>query len=332
MEKNYTEEEMSLKDLILTLKREKMILIIITLISVILTSVYVFFIVDEQYESKVTGTIALSTSVTTKYGEYVLPSQNKMDYLNVVLDERTLKKVKDELNLNMSIESLRASIKIVNDPVSSKFEFIIQAPQLDLSKNIAKSITKVYLEVVNVKFKSLAIEYFLRDYEVRNKSDEVLLQKHEKIVSELNSQLSNINPATALKKTSKSELDLATDIAGAVEYEEVLNPLYEQLAEVVAKAENEKVVAKVNYEQNKVLYEELLKEHELVDKYLEGNETVSFNQSLEFIKSKIYVDNSIVTTDTPVYPQKALVIFISLVLGLILGSFIALFKVYWSKV
>lgn len=343
MENNYADNEISLKELIVVLIKDRMTILWITLAMVILSGVYVFLVAEESYESSIEGTIAISETATSKYGIYTFPSVNKMDYLNVAKSDEVIKKVIANLNLQMSASSLESKITIKTEPESSSFEFVVRANDKSLSERIVKELAQVYMEALNMKYKKFAVESFLRDYYVNVRTLSESIEKQEKSLEGLKKQLNQISPTITLQKLVTSDPELASKVASErdvsleslsneIMFEQISNPSYEKLAESVMAAESALVELNSGLEQNTKLYNELVSEEAAINQYYENGSVESLNDgSLELMESRVSVSNIIAVPDQPVAPNKVLILAIGIVLGLMLGIFVAFFKSYWMN-
>ena len=343
MEQKHYEDEISLKELILTLMKSWKMMLVITVVIMMLAAVYAFVITDEVYEASVEGTISVTESTTTKYGDYTFPSINKMDFLNVAKSEEVAEKVIKNLNLKMSTNTLINSIAITTEGEQSSFEFLVKASSQKLAKDIAKELSNVYRDSLTMKYKKNAVDTFLREYYVRVKSDAELIETQEKTISELKVKLKDINPVITLKKLVTSDPELAARIASergvAIEelsdevmFEEISNPSYELLESTIVTTESTLVTYKTTAEQNQKMYDELILEEKAIGAFYENGSDASLNKgTLEFMKSKVHLDSYVSSSENPVAPRKVLIVAIGFVLGLMLGVFIAFFKAYWAR-
>lgn len=341
MEDKYVEEEISLKELIMHLIHYKRIIAIITVLAVVLGGIYAFFIADEVYEASVDGTIIISETATSKYGTFVFPSLHKEDYLNVITSEEVLTKVVNNLNLEMSTQALRQKIEISSQKDSSSFIINVKNGSSESASELLSEISSVYKDVINLKYKNMALDMFERDYFVQIRSIEELIINQEETIVGFKKQLESIEPIITLKKLVTSDPTLAAEIArnrgisieslsDEMMIEEISNPNYEVLEESIFKAESALIESKSDLEQFTKLFNELSTEKASMQ--TSGNETGSVgNNSLEFMKSRISISSYVSAPDNPVAPRKSLILAISMVLGLIVGIFIALFKAYWHN-
>ena len=343
MDHNYDDNEISLKELIMILIKGKMTILWVTLIVVLLAGIYMFFIAEEKYESSVEGTIAITETTISKYGEYTFPSKNKMDYLNVLTSEEVLKRVIANLNLKMSPRALESSISLVTELDSSSFEIKVQAGSAELSERIVDELATVFIQTLNMNYKSYAVDLFIRDFYVKTRTDLELIEKQEKSIVALKEQLAASSPTITLKKIITSDPELAAKIASEkgvsleslsedIMYEEISNPAYEKIEESIVLAEATLIDLKVNLEQNNKLYEELKTIEAEINTYYETGSTEPIGDgSLEFMKSKVAISSFVASSDDPVAPNKVLILAIGVVLGLMLGMFVAFFKSYWMN-
>lgn len=341
-ETNYT-DEISLKELILNLIDYKRLIIVITIVSVLLGMLYAFVIKDELYEASVDGTILISESATSKYGTFVFPSTLKSDYLNVLLSEEVLSKVKTKLELSYSTDELKKKVNISTSDDSSNFSISIRDNDKQYSKVILNELTSTFVNSLNMKYKKLAVDMFERDYFVQIRSLNEQVDKKTIEISELHNQLSQISPVITLKKLVSSDpsllIKIANDKGVSVEnlseemmLEEIENPNYTMLEETLIRTETELIGLQTSIEQNQKLLDELKEEKAAITEYYTNGTVDSLDEgSLEFMKSRINISSYLSVSENPVEPNKIMIILISLILGLMVGVFVAFFRGYWKN-
>lgn len=343
MENKYVEEEISLKELIMHLIEHKRIIVLITAIAIILGGLYAFLIADKVYEASIDGTIIISESASTKYGVFVFPSIFKDDYLNVITTEEVLKKVIKNLDLELTTQSLRNKLTVVSQKDSSTFVVSIKDSSSERATDILNEISIVFKHALNMKYKKLAVESFERDYFVQIKSIDEMLEKQAATLKGYKAQLEMIQPTITLKKLVTTDPSLAAQIArdrglsieslsDEMMLEEISNPNYEQLEDMVIKTESAIIDLQTSLDQKSKLYEELLSERADINTYYaNGGNEPSDNGALEFMTSRITISPYVTASEDPIAPRKSLILAISMVLGLMIGVFVAFFKAYWHN-
>lgn len=343
MNLNDDDNEISLKELIIILLKGKRTILWVTLFVILLAGVYAFFIADEVFEASVEGTIVISETASSKFGDYTFPSVNITDYLNVAKSDEVIEKVITNLNLQMNSKTLEDKITIISEPERSSFEFKVRAKDKVLSERIINELSNVYLETINMKYKKFAVEHFLRDYFVKVRTVTEDVQKQEKSLEGLKAQLDQISPTITLQKLVTSDSELASKIASErgvsleslsneVMYEQISNPSYEKLSESVMAAESALVELNSALEYNTKLYEELVSEENAIKQYYEDGAMDALSDgSLDLMKSRVSVSSYIDSSDAAVSPNKVLILVIGLMLGLMLGVFVTFFKTYWMN-
>jgi len=341
-ETNYT-DEISLKELILNLIAYKRLIIVITIVSVLLGGVYAFLIKDEVFEVTIEGTILISETATSKYGTFTFPSTLKEDYLNVILSEEVLSKVKLKLELPISTDQLRKKISINTSDDSSNFIISVKDSDQQHAKAILNELSEIYINSINMKYKHLAVDTFERDYFVQIRSITELINKKSAEIEGLQKQLSQISPVITLKKLVSSDPSLLVKIAEekglAVEdlsddmmLEQIENPNYITLEQTLINAQTDLTSLQTSMEQNQKLLDELKEEKEAIEEYYSNGTVETLDEgSLEFMKSRINMSSYLGGSDNPVEPNKMLILAISGVLGVMLGVFVAFFKGYWKN-
>jgi Capsular polysaccharide biosynthesis protein len=343
MENNNYEDEISLKELIMTLIKHKWLILITTVIVLSLGFVYAYIISDEVYEASLVGVISVSETATTKYGEYTFPSTNKMDYLNVILSEEVLSKVINNLKLNMTTHGLRSNIKLITEKDSSTFEINATAKSSEEATQLVTEVSDVFLKEINYSYKEKAIDVFLRSYFVSINSNQETLEQQQKTLEALKQQLASISPTITLKKLVTSDPVLAAEIAREkgvpieslskeMMMEEIINPDYESLSAEAVSSETTIESIKIALAKNEKFYQELKDEEAAMHNYYVNGESEALKTgSLEFMLSKISMNTMPSFSSDPIAPRKMMILAISGVLGLMMGVFFAFFKGYWEN-
>lgn len=78
------EEEIDLRELIMALWKQKVMIISISLIASILAGLYSVFILSPVYETRLNIVISMPETYNTKYGEYKLPITTNQQYINLI--------------------------------------------------------------------------------------------------------------------------------------------------------------------------------------------------------------------------------------------------------
>jgi capsular polysaccharide biosynthesis protein len=343
MEERTYEDEISLRELIMVLINHWKMIVGITVIVTILGVIYAFVIADTVYESKIEGTISVPEVVATKYGEYVLPSTNTMDYLSLIQSERVLRQSIQVLDLNVSVERLSERIQINNEKESSVFSFVVSAESPENAKVLAETLTMFFVEEVNLVYKEKAVDFFNRQYFVESQSFDETEIRLQRELENTNALIETVEPTITLKKLVLSDPVYAValavernmtleDLSEEMMLEEVVNPHYDELQGKIISLQQQLDDLQLSKEKNDRYLAELdIEKKNLLIYRRESDKTVMTDGLLEVIQSRVLVNESASLPESPIAPKKMLILAVSLVLGGMIGVFGAFFKAYWNN-
>lgn len=343
MENRSYEEELSLKELIMSLIVNWKIIAICTVSAVLIAAVYLFGFVKPVYESSVSGIINIPETVESKYGTYMFPSTNKMDYLNVVTSHEVLAETIKQLDLESSIESLRSRIAISSEKDLNGFAITVKSDTPENAQKLAKTLANVLIEELSLKYKENAIEAFTRDLDVSSKQFAENLKTDQMILSGLEEELEKVDQVITLKKLITSNPTLAaeianqrgvdiTDLSNEVMFEETINPNYTDLEAIVMQTKTSINTIKASIEKNKQLTEELNIEADAMQYYrVNGDASKLHDATLDILRSKIAINETPSISENAVSPRVVLSLAIAAVTGFMVGVFSAFFKNYWKS-
>jgi capsular polysaccharide biosynthesis protein len=342
MENRNIEEEISLKELIMTLIKNWKIIVICTVMALVLAFIYLFGIAKPVYESSVSGIISIPETVESKYGIYTFPSINKMDYINIVTSHEVLSKTKKILSLESSIESLRSRISIISEKDMNGFTITVSSDTPENAQVLAKTLSNVLIEELECRYKENAIEAFLRDLDVSGKQLTENIKKSQLELEGLENELAKVDSVITLKKMLTSNPTLAAEIANQrgvdiadlsneVMYEEYINPNYTELEALVIQTRTALNSSIISLENNSLLVKELSEEALGMQLYKTTGDSSKINVStLDILRSKISINETPSFSENAVSPRKTLTFVLDLILGLMGGVFAAVFKNYWK--
>jgi capsular polysaccharide biosynthesis protein len=343
MEERMYEDEISLKELIMVLINHWKMIVGITLIAAILGGIYGFVIANPSFESRMEGTISIPESVNTKYGSYPYPSTNTMDYLSVIKSNRVLSQTIKALDLDTSIESLGDRITINNGEESSLFSFVVTAASPEEAQELVETLTTYFIEELNVVYKAKAIDYFSRQYFVEYQSYEETEIRLQRDLENTENLIETVEPTITLRRLILNDPVYAASVAAErnislddlseeTMLEEVINPQYESLQGKLISLKQQLDDLQLARERNERYLAELeAEEMKLLTYRSEGDETVLTDGLLEVIQSRILVNGRGSFPENPIAPRKMLILAIAIVLGGMIGVFIAFFKAYWNN-
>ena len=147
-------EELDLKELLSVFLKDKLIILLIVIVTTILGSIYSFYLVTPKYEASTTlilGRINNSTSETkTSTTDQITQSEisinsNLVSTYSELIKSRTLiQKVIDNLKLNLTESSVRNSISVSRISDTELIEITVKNEDGKLASKIANEIAKVF--------------------------------------------------------------------------------------------------------------------------------------------------------------------------------------------
>jgi capsular polysaccharide biosynthesis protein len=339
---NKINDEISLKEIILTIISNWKSIIICIVVSIILVAAYLIGFTNPIYESRISGIINIPETVESKYGIYTFPSTNKMDYINVVTDHEVISKAKEILNLKAGIDGIRSQVTVESETDSNEFTIIVKSNTPENAQILAKTLSDLLIDELSLRYKENAIAAFKRDLDVEGKQLEENLKMNQSLLSFHEENLSKIEPVITLKKLITSNPTLAAEVAkqrgiditnlsSEVMFEEYINPNYTEFELVVIETKTLINTINASIEKNKNYIDKLEKESQAMQIYKSSGDSSKLQSStLDIIRSKISIQSSASYSDTPVSPRIMLYVATAVTLGLLFGIFVALFKNYWK--
>jgi len=343
MEERINEDEISLKELIMILLNNWKIIVGITLLVAVLGGIYGFIIAEPSYESSMEGTISIPESVDTKYGAYPFPSTNKMDYLSLIISEHVLSQTIDELGLESTVEALSKRITINNEKESSMFSFVVTAETPEEAKILVETLTDYFIKEVNILYKEKAIDYFNRQYFVASQSYEESEISLKRNLENNQVLIATLEPTITLKKLVLDDPVYAAnlalernltleDLSEEMMLEEVINPHYSALENEIISLKQQLNSLQISKERNARYLAELDAEKLGLQSYRQTEDVSKLTDGLlEVIQSRVLVNENGTLPEGPVAPRKMLILAISIILGGMIGVFIAFFRAYWKN-
>lgn len=344
MQTQYTEqEEISLKDLIIVFVKKWKLILGLTVLFVLIAGVYAFFISDTVYESEISGSISIPESVTTEFGTYEFPSKNYSDYLALLHSKEVLVRIKNSLKIGGTLKSVSEQLKYQIASDSSRFTFIAQGKTPQEAKALLEAATAIYLDHVNMTYKSQAIQSLLHSNYLTIEQTQLQIEKYLKELEGVKGLLKDTPKSVPLKKLLVMDPILAQqianernltleDLANVTMEEEEINPNYTALEGdmvVLNKAINTLIIQK----NTEIAFrKELEAEADAVNTYLSKGDDSSLNKDkLEVIKTYIQLTSQASLPEVPVAPRRILILSMGLMLGLGIGTAFAFFQSYWEK-
>jgi len=162
VQEQFVEEEISLTEIIQTLKKRMKLILIITLISMAITALITFFILSPQYESSITLMVGKPTAKMSLDPENAITYQeiqtNRMlvsTYGEIAKSRSVLSQVIKELKLDLTTESLRGKIDVslVKDTELIRIAVTDEDPEkaATIANNLALCFGEKVVDVMNIE-------------------------------------------------------------------------------------------------------------------------------------------------------------------------------------
>ncbi|HEX5350742.1 MAG TPA: Wzz/FepE/Etk N-terminal domain-containing protein [Trichococcus sp.] len=150
-------EEDSLKGLLAIIKQRLVMIVSFGILGLMLTAVYTFFIVTPMYESTTQLLVNRESDGSTGIQLNDINSNVQMinTYKDIIKGPIILGEVKENLDLDYSVERLTEMVTISANEDSQVFSLIVRGPDADQAAGIANEIAATFqseiIEIMNVK-------------------------------------------------------------------------------------------------------------------------------------------------------------------------------------
>ena len=154
--------EISLYEVLIILKKESKLILTVCLTIVALASGYSILSNEKEYSSTLDVLVGEVKTVQTDkvnpetfepiyetkivYGEHTIPNQTIVFYNNIIKSEDVLNQVRNNLDLEISLEDLRDSVLIRTKGESSVLNIEVKGIDLVNADIIVEDITEVFME------------------------------------------------------------------------------------------------------------------------------------------------------------------------------------------
>ncbi|SCZ79048.1 Wzz/FepE/Etk N-terminal domain-containing protein [Acidaminobacter hydrogenoformans] len=336
-------DEISLKELILSIWSERKLIAVILAVTVVLTGIYTFVIASPQYETTSVLIIKKPVETSTPYGTYTFPSENINDYIQFIYSNEVSDRIIAKHGFDISSKSFKNMITITQDKDANRFQVTVKNEDPEMAYQINNDLINQYVDSLRLTYKKQALESFIFDYQSQIESLNNSIEYKEAILAETSVLLSTLEPVITLQKMLSSDpiaaaayadrrnLDLAS-LSDDVMTEEIKNDSYFNVEAQVVNTEVELINLRQSLNNKNELLGELSKELENYNSLITTeNESQLLNGKLDVMAQNVFVTSKPYQPDSPVAPRKALNMAIGLVLGMMLGVFMGLFKAYWKN-
>lgn len=333
------EDTIDLKELILTIWQERVLVSIVLVLSILLSAVYSFLIVSPTYEASTALLFKMPKTVTTEYGVYEFPSQNINDYLQFATSNDLIAAIQSQGQYGLSDSTLKSSITVKTTKDSNLVEIVTATQDPQITFDLNQDLARLFGENVRILFKKNALDFFLSSQETKLALLEDQIRQLESVLAAQNQTLANQKPTFAVKSIllpANSALDPA--VAGTeaetdkiVEEQYLVDSYYLLQMEIT---QNQNTLLELQQAYTSQLDKQQQLQH---DKSLYDAKIGTPAQN-EWLGGQLDVfAGNLLTLSQPAYPQKPvspnhlLNLAIGAVLGLMLGLFLAIFKKWWTQ-
>lgn len=330
----YEENEISLKELVMVLIKDKKLIAVITL-GVTLLAIIVSLLMPSVYEAQSQIVFSIPESVGSRFGTFVFPSQNVADYTPLLDSLEVKNEVKNKLELNSIDSSYEYNKDLKYVTVKTR------ANSAELAKETNDVFVKAYIDRINAQYKLMAIDKFVYMHQMNISNMNYQRQKTQSMINEKSVFLEILNPVYTLQKAvfsdpksaalyaEKFNLDLGS-LSNDVVLEEFVNEKYLELDAEIIDLKISLINMSESVKNSELLLKELIEEKDLLTKKTEDlSYSEELNDELTVLKSGIFQVSEAVTPNSSVAPRRLLNVMIGIVLGLTSAVFIVFFKHYW---
>lgn len=330
-------DEIDLRDLFIALWRQKLLIIIITVMGAFATGVISLSVLSPVYHAKLNIIINMPETHYTKYGDYTLPMSSNDQYINLITSNDIIRNVTDDMGYDsksISIEALRDRISIVKvdaNDIQNSFEIKVAADKPEEARRFARELYDNYIEFIDVMIAEGVVEHF-RDYfdiqlgvlEVELESNKEFLEKNMALLAE--------TPLTINQKEVLGEIIASDNSNDYIVMENIINPNYTALElDIISNKQEldsiENMIAKYN-----TYLDELDAKRLEIDKYYETGEFKELqNKIVRITKSNIYLPSEPVAPSNKTSPSTMKNIVIGGLLGAVVSVLIAFIKEFWFR-
>lgn len=331
------EDEINLRELIMVLWKQKLMIISVTLIIAILAALFSKFIISPVFETNLNIVISMPDTYITRFGEYKLPISTNGEYIRLIKSNdvivNTIKDMEYDTKV-VSVQDLKdritiGEISINASTVQNSFSITASAKNPEESLKLAQHLYQNYIDFMDVMMKDRAVSFYYNDFAVQTESLENELNKTREILAK-NEELLAKTPETINQEAAASEL--INDTTNFVVLENIINPNYTTLEASII--ENKQMIFDLesSIELYKGYMEELEVEQAALDKYYHSGKTGKIEASImDVVEVSIYQPSEPVAPTHKSSPSTLRNTVIGGVLGGMLSVLIVLFKAYWKK-
>lgn len=340
---HYDYDEISLKELIMSIWNERKLIALIMAVTIVLTGLYTFIIASPQYEATSALIIKKPGEVSTPYGTYTFPSENINDYIQFIYSNEVAERIIKKHDLQISNKAFKTMVSVTQDKDANRFQVVVKNEDPAKAYAINNDLIHQYIDSLRITYKKQALDNFILTYQSELDGLKNSVTYKESILEDTRTLLSSMEPVITLQKLLSSDPIAATayaerrnldlpNLSKEVMTEEMANENYFLVEAQVLNSEIELITLKQDLENKNRLLNELKSELENFNTLITTeNESQILNGKLDVMAQNVFITSSPYQPENPVAPRKALNMAIGVVLGMMLGVFLGLFKAYWKN-
>ncbi|MGG6440427.1 Wzz/FepE/Etk N-terminal domain-containing protein [Saccharococcus caldoxylosilyticus] len=168
------EETISLRELFETLRKRFWLIVLITALATIVSGVVSYFVLTPIYQASTQILVnqAKSTQQLYNYNEVQTNVQLINTYSVIIKSPTILEKVREELNLDRTVDELNEQIQVTSEKDSQVFSVTVQDPDPAMAVKIANKTADVFKNEI-VKIMNIDNVTILSKAEVKENQDPV---------------------------------------------------------------------------------------------------------------------------------------------------------------
>ncbi len=330
---DFMENEISLRDLLMTLWKRKYSIIAMTMVFAIVAGIISVFFIPPVYDTNADIVINMPESHLTRYGEYILPLSTDVQYLQLLKSNEVLSNTIEDMQYEKKITASQLSDRIsikVGDKESNSFTFTVSAGTSEESLRLANILYDNYIEFVDTMLKERMISYFYNNFSVELVTLKNSLEKEEAALNENQKLLAQIT-----KEYETANLDIIDYLGKDGNYilpEDMINPNYIRVESDLI--DNQQEVNDLTYsiDTTEKYLSQIEEEKKAIENYYKNGKIEPVTIGLiSMVDSNIYMPSGLVAPTQKTSPSNAKNVVIGAALGGMLGAFMALFRAYWKN-
>jgi capsular polysaccharide biosynthesis protein len=336
-------DEISLKELILSVWNERKIVALVVLVVMLATILYTFVVASPVYESSSVLIIKKPTEIETRYGTYQFPMENTNDYMQYIYSGDVLDKVVQQDHIEIGKTQLMNNIAIQQEKDSSRFKITVSGDTPEQAYEINNQLIQQYMKSIRIFMKKNALDTFILSLDSELAVLTRKIEYQDNLIKDTRALMMSIQPIYTLQKLLFSDPETAalyadrfnldlSQISENVMTQEFVNENYFLLEAKALEYETVLIEIKQSLAEKKALYSELLDERTQYEQNAHTeNDGLILNGKLDVMAKNVLISAYPEINESAVSPNKLLNLAIGAVLGIMLGVFIGLFKSYWKN-